>query len=166
MIGLPSSLSVIAGNNGIDPSTLDNWNTGMHSEEAWHNHLTPVFWQDPGCVDALFALAVLLHDAVEFEAAARRLRELLKYRPDLAEVHFNPGTTLNSLGQREDAIATFGRAIELRPDLADAHNNLGIAYREFGQLEQAMISVARRRNIYEELHVGDVVDCYFGTARL
>ncbi len=94
--------------------------------------------QDPRCTEALFALAVLLHDAGEFEAAARRLRELLKYRPDLAEVHFNLGTILNSLGQRDDAIAAFQRAIELRPDLADAHNNLGIAYRELGQLEQAM----------------------------
>jgi predicted TPR repeat methyltransferase len=99
-----------------------------------------VLRQDPGCVDALFALAVLLHDAGEFEAAARRLRELLKYCPDLAEVHFNLGTILNSLGQREDAIAAFRRAIELRPDLADAHNNLGIAYREFGQPELAMLS--------------------------
>lgn len=117
-----------------------------------------VLRQDPGCIDAWFALAVLLHDAGEFEAAARRLRELRKYCPDLAEMHFNLGTILNSLGQREDAIAAFRRAIELRPDLAAAHNNLGIVYRELGPPEQAMISVARRQNIYEELHVGDVVD--------
>lgn len=97
-----------------------------------------VLRQDPGCTEALFALAVLLHDAGEFEAAAKRLRELLKYRPELAEVHFNLGTILKSLGQPDDAIAAFHRAIELRPDLADAHNNLGIAYRELGQIEQAM----------------------------
>lgn len=97
-----------------------------------------VLRQDSACTDALFALAVLFHDAGEFEAAAKRLRELLKYRPELAEVHFNLGTILNSLGQFDEAIMEFHRAIELRSDLADAHNNLGIAYRELGQLEQAM----------------------------
>jgi len=97
-----------------------------------------VLRQDPGCIDASFALAGLLHDAGEFEAAARRLRELLKYRPELAEVHFNLGTVLNSPEQRDEAIAAFQRAIELRPVFADAHNNLGIVYRELGQLEEAM----------------------------
>lgn len=66
-----------------------------------------VLRQAPCRTEKLFALAALLHDAGEFDATARRLRELLKYRPDLAEVHFNLGTILNALGQREDAIAAF-----------------------------------------------------------
>jgi len=97
-----------------------------------------VLRQDPACTEALFALAILLHDAGEFEAAARRLRELLKYRPELAEVHFNLGTILNSLGRRDEAIAAFTQAVELQPTLTEAHNNLGIAYREQGLLEQAV----------------------------
>ena len=94
--------------------------------------------QDQGCTEALFALAVLLHDAGELEAAAVRLRQLQKLRPELAEVHFNLGTILNSLGQRDSAIQAFTRAIELQPALADAHNNLGVAYREQGLPEQAL----------------------------
>ncbi len=96
--------------------------------------------QVPGSTEALFALAVLLHDQGELEAAARRLRELLKYRPDLAEVHFNLATILNFLGRRDEAIAAFTQAVELQPALAEAHNNLGIAYREQGLLEQALSS--------------------------
>lgn len=114
----------------------------MHAQAGRAKRATAIYQQvlrqDPACVEALFALAVLLHDAGKLEAAATRLRELLKYRPELAEVHFNLGTILNSLGQRDDAIAEYSKAIEIQPDLADAHNNLGITFRELGQLEQAM----------------------------
>jgi predicted TPR repeat methyltransferase len=97
-----------------------------------------VLRQDQNCTEALFSLAIILHDGGELEAAAERLNQLLKLRPELAEAHFNLGTILNSLGQRESAIQAFERAIELQPTFADAHNNLGIAYREQGLLEQAL----------------------------
>ena len=99
-----------------------------------------VLRQEQGCTEALFAYAVLLHDAGELESAASHLRELLRYGPELAEVQFNLGTILNSMGRRDEAIDAFIQAIQLQPSLAEAHNNLGIAYREKGLFEQALSS--------------------------
>jgi len=117
---------------------------GLHSRAGRMKRAKAIYQQilrqDQGCAEALFGIAVLLHDSGELDAAAGRLRELLRYRPELAEVHFNLGTIQNSLGQRHAAIESFTRAIELQPALADAHNNLGIAFREQGLPEKALSS--------------------------
>ncbi|MHC5915189.1 MAG: tetratricopeptide repeat protein [Nostoc sp.] len=59
---------------------------------------------------------------------------------DKAEVWFNQGDVLYSLGLYEQAIALFDKAIEIKPDFYDAWQNRGVALRQLGQYEEANAS--------------------------
>lgn len=71
-------------------------------------------------------------DALRFYRAAER------FFPDLPELHFNRGVSLQKLGRRDEAIAALRRAVSLDPGLAAAHDNLGAALAQAGRLAEAL----------------------------
>ena len=61
-------------------------------------------------------------------------------QPDLAEAHYNLGTTLRELGRLGEAEAHCRQAIALKPDYPEAHHNLGISLKELERLDEAEAS--------------------------
>jgi len=55
-----------------------------------------------------------------------------------AEVWFNKGFALSSLGKYEDAILAYEKAIQIDPQLVEAWNNKGIALGDLGRHEDAI----------------------------
>src|SRR5450432_2107971 len=76
-------------------------------------------------LDAQLRQAMGLHQARRLAEAEALYRQVLAFRPDLAEVHVN--CALAQLGQdkRGEAEASLRRAIAARPDFAKAHYLLG-----------------------------------------
>jgi tetratricopeptide (TPR) repeat protein len=71
-------------------------------------------------------------------AAAGKLAEALRLRPEFAEAHYNLGNIVASQGKQGEAIAHFSEAVRIRPDYAEAHNNLGISLAKQGKINQAI----------------------------
>ena len=55
-----------------------------------------------------------------------------------AEVHYNRGITLTTLGRLEDSASAYRRAVALNPQFAEAWNNLGAVCKALGSLDDAV----------------------------
>jgi Flp pilus assembly protein TadD len=71
-------------------------------------------------------------------AAADRLQEALRIRPDWWPAFERLGTALVRLGQHAEAIPWFEKALAEKPEDADALTGLGVALAETGRLEEAV----------------------------
>lgn len=76
--------------------------------------------------------------------AFQRVVELM---PGDAEAHFNLGVIQKSVGQLNDAVASYRLSLKLNPDSAEAHSNLGNALQDLGQLDDALASFRRALKI-------------------
>jgi tetratricopeptide (TPR) repeat protein len=63
----------------------------------------------------------------------------LAIKSDLAEAHYNLGTTLQALGKLDEAVASYNKALAINPDYSEAHSNLGLALKDLGQLNEAVV---------------------------
>jgi len=82
---------------------------------------------DPGHLDAMKLLGVILHRSGRQQAAMEHIMRALKINPDFAAGHYNLGIMLREAGKLEEAAASFREAIRLQPDSAPAHVNLAEA---------------------------------------
>ncbi|RZF44540.1 hypothetical protein LSTR_LSTR002313 [Laodelphax striatellus] len=73
--------------------------------------------------------------------AEQAFRTALRYRSNMADVHYNLGILLQSREKYEEAISSYQLAIQYRPSLALAHLNLGqlLASRGRGQEAEAVL---------------------------
>src|SRR5579862_6691057 len=81
--------------------------------------------QDPGNVDAIHLLGVLAHQGHKPEVAVQLIGAAIRRKADVAVFHYNLAEALASLGQNQEALASYERAVELAPDYYEAHNNRG-----------------------------------------
>ena len=88
--------------------------------------------------EALFRLAVTLHQTHELDRAIAMYQRLLSINPNLAEVHNHLGSAFQSAGRLSEAIAAFRQAVRLQPVNVDALNNLGSALHEDGKPDEAI----------------------------
>ncbi|GFG31598.1 hypothetical protein Cfor_11746, partial [Coptotermes formosanus] len=88
-------------------------------------------------------LGSVLSSQGRVEEAEWAYRMALKYRSNMADVHYNLGILLQGREQYEEAIKSYQLAIQYRPTLALAHLNLAQLLERRGQYEQA-VSVYRR----------------------
>jgi tetratricopeptide (TPR) repeat protein len=65
--------------------------------------------------------------------------QILRVKPDDAELHNNFGMALAALLRLPEAIPHYETAVRLNPGLADAHNNLGNALAKSGRLPEAVV---------------------------
>jgi tetratricopeptide (TPR) repeat protein len=72
-------------------------------------------------------------------AALPFFEEMLRLRPEDAELHNNVGMALAALHRLPEAIERFETALRLNPTFADAHNNLGNALAKSGRLSEAIV---------------------------
>jgi predicted O-linked N-acetylglucosamine transferase (SPINDLY family) len=94
--------------------------------------------RDPRQPGVLYALAEVLADAQQTDAALAALGEALRWAPQHPQIHHRLGILLAETKRYGEAIDAFRRAIALKPDYARAWNNLGNALRANGRLTEAV----------------------------
>jgi predicted O-linked N-acetylglucosamine transferase (SPINDLY family) len=93
--------------------------------------------RDPRQTAVVHALAEMLEDAGQVDAAIAVLHEGLRHAPDHAPSHHYLGI-LHAIAKRHaDSIAHIERAVAIKPDYPIAWNNLGNALRSAGRLADA-----------------------------
>ncbi|MDJ0572584.1 MAG: tetratricopeptide repeat protein, partial [Pleurocapsa sp. MO_192.B19] len=89
---------------------------------------------------SLILTALHKHESGQLEEAINYYQQILKLKPDYAEVHFNLGNALKKQGNLEAAVESYQQAIKLKPDYGAAHGNLGNVLKQQGNLNAAICS--------------------------
>ena len=74
------------------------------------------------------ALADVLEESEDFQAAAAAYRELSRSSPADESLHFRLAVAARKAGLVDEAIAEYQAALKLDPSLAEAHYNLAVLY--------------------------------------
>jgi len=85
-------------------------------------------------------LGALLLQTERFSESLVSSQKAVKLISQDAEVHYNLGLALQTLGRLDEAEASFRQTIMLKPDLAEAHFSLGVTLKELGRLDEAQAS--------------------------
>lgn len=93
--------------------------------------------------DEWFEIALEHEEAEQPEEAARAYREALMAGGPSAEIAFNLGNVLYSLGRWEEALSRFQQAVEVDPGYAEAWNNLASVHAQFEEWPDAIASGLR-----------------------
>ncbi|XP_053958768.1 protein O-mannosyl-transferase TMTC2 [Anastrepha ludens] len=86
---------------------------------------------------ALGNLGSVLSSQGRYEEAQEVLVEAIKYRPNMADVHFNLGILHQNQQNYKAAVECFRKAIQFRPNLAVAFLNLGASLIALGKCREA-----------------------------
>lgn len=89
---------------------------------------------------SLIPIALQNHESGQLEEATNYYQQILKLKPDYAEVHYNLGNALKQQGNLEAAAESYQQALKLKPDYAEAHSNLGNVLKQQGKLNAAICS--------------------------
>ena len=93
-----------------------------------------------GLADAYFRLGWLYQIVRgQLAQAIAAYDQVLKLKPDLAEVYNNRGIVRYEQAQYVKAIADYSQALKLKPDLAETYNNRGIVHSVQGKYIEAII---------------------------
>lgn len=117
-------------------------------------------------------LANIFNDQQEAEKAEEAYRNALKYRPNMADVHYNLGILLQNQKRQSEAIESYKKAIHFRPKLSVAHLNLGILTAQLGDIELAKKIYSHCAELDTSglkdprLHEGTKISCLFNHGRL
>jgi tetratricopeptide (TPR) repeat protein len=87
---------------------------------------------------AKFKAATEAQRAGRFDEAAAAYAEVIRLRPDIAEVYVNFGLVRHEQKQFDEAVKLFERAIALKPALAGAHLFLGLSQYSLSRYEPAL----------------------------
>jgi len=68
-------------------------------------------------IEALFAQAVSLHGAGQFDAAEQLYRALMERAPKQAAIPFNLGALLQRTGRSADAVEAFKKSLRIKPQM-------------------------------------------------
>ena len=71
------------------------------------------------------------------EVAERLLREMIRSRPDAADLHYNLGNNLSRQGRNEEALAAWVTALQKNPDHVSTLINSSIVLAQSGDLAEA-----------------------------
>jgi protein O-GlcNAc transferase len=94
--------------------------------------------RDPRQPAVLYALAEVLADAKQLDAALAALDEASRWAPAHPQIHHLRGILLAEGQRYGEASESFRRAIAIKPDYARAWNNLGNALRADSRLTEAV----------------------------
>ncbi len=110
---------------------------------------------DPGHVQSLYLLAVLMGQTGRTDSAIDLMGQVLARKPDFAQAHNDLGALLLAQGRTTEATACFERALARKPDYAEASYNQGIALACMNRLEDAVKCYERALALkpgYHEAH--------------
>ncbi|KAK7108448.1 protein O-mannosyl-transferase TMTC2-like [Littorina saxatilis] len=117
-------------------------------------------------------LANVLNDKGDAADAEEAYRNALKYRGNMADVHYNLGILLQNQARIEEAMESYKRAISFRPKLTVAHLNLGILSAQTGRVEAAALSYRHCADLDTSnlkdprLHENTKISCLYNLGRL
>ncbi|MDY6900212.1 MAG: tetratricopeptide repeat protein [Cyanobacteriota bacterium] len=89
-------------------------------------------------IESLLQIAVKKHNNGQLEAAIEYYQQILKLKPDYAQVYSNLGVLLKQQGDLPAAINSFHQAVKIKPDLVEAYCNLGTTLKKQGNLSAAI----------------------------
>jgi len=92
----------------------------------------------PERAQAIFQEGMLRMGAGDYKGAVERFTKALDTWPRMATGYFERGVALDSMNQKDAAIADFERALSTDSTMASAHTAMGTIYRERGDLTRAM----------------------------
>ena len=87
--------------------------------------------------EKLFETLMVCINELGDEAMLDGYKNVLKIKPDSAEVHNNLGTTLFKIGKVSAAMASFKKAIKIKPFYAESYCNLATALADTNNLDEA-----------------------------
>ncbi|XP_076445785.1 protein O-mannosyl-transferase TMTC2-like [Babylonia areolata] len=117
-------------------------------------------------------LANVLNNEGRVGEAEEAYRNALKYRGNMADVHYNLGILLQNQGRTEEAVESYKRAIGFRPKLTVAHLNLGILTAQAGDIAAAAQIYRHCADLDTSglkdprLHETTKISCLYNLARL
>jgi tetratricopeptide (TPR) repeat protein len=117
--------------------------------------------------DEWFELALEYEEAERLDDAARAYREALLAGGPSAEIAFNLGNVLHSLGRWEEALSRFQQAVEADPDYPEAWNNLASVHAQFEEWDDAIEAGLRALEIapdYPDAHY-NLAEAYHAAGR-
>ena len=117
--------------------------------------------------DEWFELALEYEDAERLDDAARAYREALLAGGPSAEIAFNLGNVLYSLGRWEEALSRFQQAVEADPEFVEAWNNLASVHAQFEEWDDAIEAGSRALEIapdYPDAHY-NLAEAYHASGR-
>jgi len=102
--------------------------------------------------NVLNAVALILAELENTEAAIAQMRKALLLRPQAAEIFNNLGSLLLRAGRINEAIDSYRKAAPLSPHTADIHANLGAALLQAGKSAEAITSLRIAATLDPNLH--------------
>jgi tetratricopeptide (TPR) repeat protein len=128
---------------------------------------TPAGEEETHTPDEWFELALELEEAEKLEDAARAYREALLAGGPSAEIAFNLGNVLYSLGRWEEALSRFQQAVEADPEYVAAWNNLASVHAQFEEWDDAIEAGLKALEIapdYPDAHY-NLAEAYHASGR-
>src|SRR5580704_14846923 len=104
---------------------------------TWSASARVLAQQETADPEEMFARAVQLHQAGDYEDAIREYEGFLKFRPDRADARSNLGPSYAKLGRYEDAIAQYKLALGIDPKNESIRFNLALAYYKGSHVQEA-----------------------------
>src|SRR5215469_8921627 len=89
-------------------------------------------------IQKLFMHASEAEKAGDLEGATKDLQEILRRRPELAEIHNKLGFIYFVQGQYPEAVQAFGNALQLKPESFPSNLGLGMALFRQSAFEEAV----------------------------
>ena len=127
------------------------FNAGRHIELESRTRLLIEQYPDSGFAWKVLGASLV----VQGKEAISVLRKAAQLLSDDADAYIYLGNAHLTLGQLNDAAASYRRALEIKADNAEAHYNLGVSLKGLGQLDEAAASYRRAIEIrpdYAEAH--------------
>jgi uncharacterized protein (TIGR02466 family) len=100
--------------------------------------ISPLMAQYPNSPALLNLLAFCQQAQNKLKEALVSYRQLVKYQPHIAEIHFNMAILLARLGKNRDAIVSYRMVLQINPQFAQAYFNLAYLLEQQGQPEEAI----------------------------
>ena len=97
----------------------------------------------PQHFDSLHLLGVIFAQRGDHAAAVHQIDAAIAANPAVAAAHNNRAVSLNVLGRRDDALASFERALALAPDYADALQARAGTLLDLGRFAEAVAACDR-----------------------
>jgi hypothetical protein len=132
-------------------SALDWFDRGVALEdenpEAAQLAYAQALASDPSMLDAHINLALLLHEARQFETAERVYLDAAEACGNAPALLYNFGVLLEDMGRGSEAMETYQAALRGDPGLADCHYNLALLCEKLKKPKEAIRHMAQYRRL-------------------